>query len=182
MFTTRATAADLDALPDNAVGEIIDGKLITSSLLAPRGANAKGAICADLRSSIGWWVLMKQELHLGADILVADIAGWTLERLPVLPDGPGVPVVPNWVCEVLSPATERLDRTRKRTLYGERGVDHLWLVDPVQRMVEVYRRQQARWLLVGVHGDDEKVRISPFDSIELDLSCWWLPGSASNGG
>ena len=50
--------------------------------------------------------------------------------MPVLEDVAHFETAPNWVCEVLSPATRARDRGAKRDLYGAHGVGHLWLVDP----------------------------------------------------
>ncbi len=63
------------------------------------------------------------------DILVADLAVWRRERLCELPEGHKFDVMPDWICEVLSPGTARLDRAIKRPLYSRYRVGHLWLVD-----------------------------------------------------
>jgi Uma2 family endonuclease len=48
-----------------------------------------------------------------------------------------------------------------------------WLVDPVERTLEVYRLIDGRWSLLGTFSDDERVRAEPFDAIELDLALLW---------
>ena len=57
--------------------------------------------------------MVEPELHLGADILVPDLAGWRRERMPELPDAPFLTLAPDWVCEVLSPSTAAIDRSEK---------------------------------------------------------------------
>jgi Uma2 family endonuclease len=49
----------------------------------------------------------------------------------------GIEGAPDWVIEILSPATERVDRERKHKLYAEFGVQEYWLVDPKAQRVEV---------------------------------------------
>ena len=44
-----------------------------------------------------------------------------------------------------------------------------WLVDPLQRTLESYRREQGKWLLLGTWRDDARVRAEPFDALELEL-------------
>ena len=62
-----------------------------------------------------------------ADILVPDLAGWRRERLPEYPDAAFFDLAPDWVCEVLSPGTRRIDQVGKRVIYAREGVGHLWV-------------------------------------------------------
>jgi Uma2 family endonuclease len=79
------------------------------------------------------------------------------------------------VCEVLSRSTEKLDRDKKLPFYAERGVSHVWLIDPIDKCLEVYAldTETKAWLEVRVHQGDIAVRGAPFDAIELDLSALW---------
>jgi Uma2 family endonuclease len=113
------------------------------------------------------------ELHLEADIVVPDLAGWSQQRLPRLPIAPFITVAPDWICEILSPSTVRLDRFEKRSVYAREGVAHLWLIDPVARTLEVFRLEGGRWLEAGVYMDEARVRAEPFDAIELELGSLW---------
>ena len=70
----------------------------------------------------GWWIIFEPELHLGEDILVPDLAGWRRERMPDYPDTAFVSLPPDWVCEVLSASTRRLDLQEKRPVYAREGV------------------------------------------------------------
>jgi len=82
-------------------------------------------------------------------------------------------LAPDWVCETLSPSTERLDRARKLGVYAREGVANVWLVNPDARTLEVYRRSEDRWLLLATRASDALVRAEPFDAIELDLLPPW---------
>src|SRR4051794_28062562 len=122
-----ATYADLYDVPDNQVGEIIGGELFATPRPALPHANAAsvlgGLLFDPYRRGIGgpggWIVLDQPELHFGADVLGRDLAGWGRERFADVPAGAaGIQVVPDWVCEVLSPSTARLDRARKLPLYA----------------------------------------------------------------
>jgi hypothetical protein len=44
----------------------------------------------------GWWILDEPELHLDADILVPDLAGWRRERMPDLPVTARFELAPDW--------------------------------------------------------------------------------------
>lgn len=172
---------DLLALPENRVGEIVHGTLYSSPRPAPRHARASSSIGVSVGGSYdhgtggpgGWWILDEPECHLGPHVLVPDLAGWRRERLPSLPDTAWFEQAPDWVCEVLSPSTARLDRVQKMPVYAAAGVAHLWLVDPDLRTLEAYAREGERWLLLGSYADTDAVRVAPFDAVALDLSLLW---------
>jgi len=183
----RATYDDLIAVPDHLVAEIVDGELFASPRPATPHTRAASAIVSDLFGGFdgppggaghpgGWWILHEPELHLGQDFLVPDVAGWRIERMPSIPDVVGITVVPDWVCEVVSPDTGRLDRTRKMPVYAREGVRHLWLVDPLARTLEVYRLEAGGWVVAGAHGGDVSECVEPFADLTLEVRRWWMPG------
>jgi len=102
--------------------------------------------------------------------------------MAVFPNTPYFTLAPDWVCEVISPSTARIDRSRKMHIYARQGVAYLWFVDPLLQTVEVYRLEAGRWVVVVTHGGDEAARIAPFEAVELRLARWWpplAPGSVS---
>lgn len=125
----------------------------------------------------GWWILIEPELHLNAEILVPDLAGWRRERLPELPDAAWIETPPDWACEVLSPKTARIDRTVKMAIYAEYGIGHCWIIDPRARTLEVFVLTGGHWLLASTWSQNDRVRAAPFDAIELELDALWLPES-----
>jgi Uma2 family endonuclease len=168
-------------VPDHLVAEILDGELIVTPRPAPRHARAGSALVAALHSAFdegrggpgGWWILYEPELHFAEDVVVPDIAGWRRERLPALPDAAFFTLAPDWVCEILSPSTERTDRLRKPTLYARARVAHAWFVNPALRTLEIFRLEDGRWLLIEARGGEEAVRAEPFEAITLDLRLIW---------
>lgn len=178
----EATYEDLEDVPPHKVGEIVDGELFVSPRPAIRHTRAGGRLFRALGSfddkpavegPTGWVILIEPELHLGRDALVPDLAGWRRERMPELPDTAALTLAPDWVCEVLSPSTEGLDRARKMSAYAREGVKHLWFVDPRPKMLEVYRLEQGRWVLLGTYLEDALVRAEPFEALELKLALLW---------
>ena len=180
----RATYEDLLQVPERFVAEIIEGELTTAPRPSFPHARAVSIISRQLDSFDrgtggpdgpgGWWILFEPELHLGADILVPDIAGWRRERMPVLEDVPYSELAPDWVCEVVSPSTGRSDRVLKMPIYAREQVRHLWLVDPGLRTLEVYRLEAQRWVVMSTHGGSGMIRAEPFAALEIDLGRWWL--------
>jgi Uma2 family endonuclease len=179
----RATYDDLLKLPDHVVGEIIEGELIATPRPASPHAHAASVIGMDIggafhgppgRGPGGWWILDEPELHFGQEVVVPDLAGWRLERMPKIPNVAAFKLAPDWVCEVVSPSTERTDRARKMVIYAREKVPHVWLVNPLARTLEVYGLDGARWMLLATHSGNERVRAVPFEAIELDLARWWI--------
>src|SRR5207253_9668588 len=96
------------------------------------------------------------------------------ERMPSVPNVPAFELTPDWVCEIISPSTARLDRTRKMGVYAQVKVPQLWILDPLAHTLEVFRLHDGSWVLASTHAENEKVRAVPFDAVELDLARWWL--------
>lgn len=177
-----ATYADLEAVPPHQVGEIIDSTLYIFSRPGPKHARVSSRLGGELMGPFdvgrggpgGWIILDEPELHLASDALVSDLAGWRVERMPELPETAYIELAPDWVCEVLSPSTAGIDRIKKMPVYAREGVKHVWLIDPNERTLEVFRLTEARrWEVIGLHGEADKVRAEPFDAFELDLSLLW---------
>jgi len=176
-----ATYNDLLQVPEHLVAEILHGQLETHPRPSPRHAMASSALGGELVSPFGkghggpggWWVLDEPELHLGADVLVPDLAGWRRERLPMLPELAWFELAPDWVCEVLSPSTERIDRVVKLPIYAAAGVQHVWLIDPDLRTLEAFENRDGLWLLLAVHQHDNPVQVPPFDAISFPLDALW---------
>ena len=121
----------------------------------------------------GWWIIDEPELHLGEDIVVPDLAGWRRETMPEYPDAAYCTIAPDWVCEVLSPSTRRLDQIEKRDLYAREGVGYLWFVDPDARTLEAFALPEGQWLLLATLADDAPVSLPPFDAITFPLDALW---------
>ena len=176
-----ATYEDLCQVPDHLVAQIIHGQLITLPRPAPRHARASSIMGGKLVPSYdegnggpgGWWILDEPELHLHPDILVPDLAGWRRERMPALPETAYFELAPDWVCEVLSPSTRRMDRADKLPIYAGHGVAHAWLVDPEAQTLEVFSLQDRHWRLERVYQGEEEVCSPPFDAIRFSLGGFW---------
>lgn len=177
----RATYDDLLAVPEPLVAEIVYGVLHTHPRPRPKHARTSSALGMEIGSPFdrgkggpgGWWILDEPELHLGEHVLVPDLAGWRRERMPKLPQTAWFELPPDWVCEVMSPSTARLDRLEKRDIYGAFGVPHLWLVDPDARTLEAFALRDRQWLLLATHAGDEEVAVAPFEAITFPLGVLW---------
>ena len=184
-----ATYDDLCKVPEHMVAEIIEGELVTSPRPAFPHARAASVLNSELMGGFdgppggadapgGWWFLFEPELHFGADVVVPDIAGWRRARVPVIPNVAASDQAPDWVCEVISPSTSRIDRGGKMRIYSREGVSHLWLLDPLARTLEVYRCENERWVVVATYAGDGAIRAEPFAAVALTMRRWWLEGDS----
>jgi Uma2 family endonuclease len=176
-----ATYADIEVLPANMVGQLLFGALHAHPRPAPRHALASSILGSELTSPFsrgrggpgGWIILDEPEVHLGEHVVVPDIAGWRRDRLLALPETTYFEISPDWLCEVLSPSTAKIDRTDKLAIYAEFGVGHCWYVDPDARTLEVFALDGGAWRLEMTFKDSDRVSAPPFEVHEFALDALW---------
>ena len=183
----RATYQDVLDAPPHMVAEVIDGVLYTFPRPAIAHSRASSGLGGHLftlfdhgnRGPGGWWILDEPELHLGEDILVPDVAGWRRERVPRLPDGAFWTLSPDWLCEVLSPSTRRIDLGAKRDIYARERVGHMWLVDPNDRSLEAFELRDGKWRRLARLTGDQQVSQPPFEAVSFSLGDLWVDSGPS---
>jgi len=172
-------------VPDIQRAEIIDGTLYISPRPAPRHANTTTVLGGELNGAFqrgrggpgGWWILFEPELQLVAlEPMAPDLAGWRVERMPALPETAYFTLAPDWICEVLSKSTAKIDRDKKLPIYAAHGVAHVWLIDPIDKTLEVHALIDRK---VRLYEGEVRVRADPFSAIELDLAALWSPPARS---
>lgn len=174
---------DLEALPARLTGELINGQLHTQPRPAPRHALAGSSLQVEIGGRYGrgnggpggWWIIIEPEIHFvrKTEVLVPDLAGWRRERLPTPADDQRFEVVPDWICEILSPATASKDREIKMPVYAAYGVAYAWLVDPAARSLEAYHLADNRWALDASYTGDQIVEAVPFEAATFRVAALW---------
>ncbi|MBN8469681.1 Uma2 family endonuclease [Corallococcus exiguus] len=176
-----ATYADLEALPEHVVGEIVAGELYASPRPAYPQLTAASFLMMLLGNPFvlgqggpgGWYIVVEPELHFEEDVLVPDLAGWRRERLPQAPRVAALSLPPDWVCEVLSPSTRLLGRKVKLPVFAREGVRHVWFIDPVVRTLEVFRLESGQYVHLTTHSGAGPVHVEPFEAVALKLGVLW---------
>ncbi len=172
----------LESLPEGLTGELLNGQLHAQP--RPSGPHGRASVVLDRiigRSYDdgdgpgGWWLFIEPEVHFVRDVevTVPDLAGWRRVRMPRIPEGHRFEVVPDWVCEILSPSTESKDREVKMPIYAHYGVAHAWLVDPKRRTLEAYALADGEWHLLAEASGNDIVAVAPFEALQLDLANLW---------
>jgi Uma2 family endonuclease len=163
------------------VGQIVGGALYAN----PRPSHEHGAAATELTVELGtpfrrgrggpggWRFIAEQELHLGENVVVPDISGWRSERYPLHETTPYFTVAPDWLCEFLSPSTERLDRFQKLPIYAHNGVQHCWYADPIKRTLEVFILSGTNYIVGPTFADNDPVTAPPFEAHTFNLGVLW---------
>lgn len=186
----KAAYDDLFNIPENTTGEIINGELVVTPRPSRKHIYAATALGSVIVPSYqfgrnggpgGWVIMIEPEIKLGEHTMVPDLAGWKEERFPDEEPHNWISVPPDWACEMLSPGTRRLDRMEKMPIYARYGIPFLWLIDPEDKTLEVYRLKEGEWVVTGLLKDEVRVRAEPFTEIEIDLNdIWWRPRQAQS--
>lgn len=139
---TDWTVAMLDDLPDDGNRyEIIDGELFVTPAPADRHQHAVGEL---------YLLLAPYAKSIGVDLLFAPSAVRFSQRREVQPDIYARPRTPDGkraerfadvgvvllAVEILSPSTQRTDRSKKRVLYQQENVRDYWIADTTTRVIE----------------------------------------------
>ena len=181
-----ATYDDLLALPEGVRGEVIAGQIETAPSPLPEHSRAVGVLSDEIGLPVdrrhgrggpgGWWIFSDIDVRLSPnDIVRPDLVGFRRERLPEPWGKRPIDLVPDWVCEILSPSNAAYDRVKKANLYASSRVPFMWLVDPAERVLEAFRLVDRMWARFASYDDTSKARIAPFEEVELDVGLLFPP-------
>ena len=104
-------------------------------------------------------------------MVVPDIAGWKTKNLPTSIQGEAhFTVAPDWVCEVTSPSTEKLDRNLKFKVYAENNVDNYWILNPIEKTLEVFQLEKNTYKSISSYQINDTACVHPFSTLKLSLA------------
>jgi Uma2 family endonuclease len=180
----RATIEEWLAIPEERRAELVDGRILYQGMPGPVHGRTQSKGSALISGPYdrrpggaggpgGWWISVEVDMDLAGMGCRPDILGWRRDKHPALPvpDRRGVVTdVPDWICEVLSPGTMRVDLGAKRVGYHRAGVTHYWLADPQNKTLTVLSWTKDGYLVELVAGPGDKVRAAPFDAVEIDVA------------
>jgi Uma2 family endonuclease len=184
-----ATYDDLLTLSQDVRAEVIAGQVVTQPAPLPRHSRPQRSLSRFIGGPYddddgrggpgGWWILAEVDVRFGPhDVVRPDLSGWRRNRLPAPGTMRPIDIVPDWICEVISPSTASYDRVTKRALYSTHGVAFYWLLDPDARTLEALELRAGEWLERGAFDDSSNARIPPFTEIELEVGRLFLPREA----
>lgn len=175
--------------PDDARRELIDGTAYVREPPAPSRSHQEwvGELYFQVRLALegkSWRAYVAPfDVRLPKDGEVDELIDTVVQpdvlivRDPAKLDERGMRGAPDWIAEVLSPATARHDQTVKLRAYERAGVLEVWLVHPGDRTMIVYRLEDGRYGRPSVHGLEGRITISVIPGASIDWDR--LPSEAS---
>lgn len=168
------TIADIEALPEGERAELIDGEMfrmdaptlthqdLLVNLLFEIGLyirKNKGP-CRVLPAPFGVYIKKDERNYVEPDISVI----CDRDRL----DQKGCHGAPDWVIEIMSPSSVKMDSVRKVKLYQEAGVREYWIVDAGKETVTIYKADC--WNNPVCHSFSERIKAGIFEDLYLEIS------------
>lgn len=172
------TLADLFDAAEERV-ELIDGEIVQRPMARMEHGFVQSNTVAELDSLRrtsgpgGWWIATEVSVAYAThQCPTHDLAGWRKERLPERPRGV-VEVVPDWVCEIVSPGHERKDTLTLFLLLQRHQVPYYWLIWPEDRSLVAWQLDGGSYRVIASvtapGADERKMRLPPFEAVEIDL-------------
>lgn len=167
------TVEDIERLPEGERAELIDGEMY--SMASPTLTHQDmlswftmkigsyimehGGKCRVLPAPFAVYVLNDDRNYVEPDIsVICDES-----RL----DEKGCHGAPDWIIEIVSPASKYTDYVKKLNLYEKAGVREYWIVDPLQKSVTVYGLEKKEGPVL--HSFSGQIRAGIYEDLELDL-------------
>lgn len=166
------TTADIEALPEGERAELIDGEMF---MMAAPGTthqellvNLFFEIETYIRKNKGrckmypapYGVYIKDDNFVEPDISVI----CDKEKI----DEKGCHGAPDWIIEIVSPSSKKMDYMRKTVLYQEAGVREYWIVDSAKKTVTVY--ETDHWDAPVRHSFSDQIKVGIYENLYIDFS------------
>lgn len=172
------TIEDLDAMPDDGNRyELIEGEICMSRSPGQKHQSALHYLQFDIESFLRESPIGILRPGLGVVFdnfngVIPDLIFITHERVAEIASGERVYGAPDLAVEIVSPGgeNERRDRSIKRQLYGLYKVKEYWIVDPENRMIEVYKLKKRGLERAATFGMEDELTSSVLKGLRLKLS------------
>lgn len=180
------TFEDILALPEGERAELIDGEMFMMASPTPKHQDASGWLfnqifnyiqgkkgkCRVYISQFAVFPKKDDKNYVEPDVSVV----CDRDKL----DKRGCNGAPEWVIEVVSPSSIKMDYERKFKLYQESGVEEYWIVDLEKERVKVYRFSED--VQERDYSFTDTVKVGIYEDLELDLRGLqeYLEGSADS--
>ena len=168
------TVADIEALPEGQRAELLDGEMFmmaTPSLthqailmwlsveVFTKIRDKKGK-CKAFVALCAVYIKDDEKNYVEPDLVVI----CDKDKL----DNKGCHGAPDWIVEIVSPSSKKMDFYKKLNVYAEAGVREYWIIDPSRKAVIVYNTEQNN--IPEIHTFSDVVKVSVIEDFEIDFS------------
>ena len=98
-----------------------------------------------------------------------DLAFISKERSFLIEDDDYIKGAPDLVVEIISPGTVKKDRVIKKNLCERFAIREYWLVDPLNKGIEIYIMQEDKYVLHDLQEINGKISSTVLTGFELEL-------------
>lgn len=171
---TVYTIDDIYNLPEGTRAELIDGQIY---YMAPPSTSHQ-RILSFLHLEIGNHIRNNKgscEIFLApfAVFLNEDDTNYVEPDISVICDPSkttdrGCQGAPDWIIEIVSPGSKRMDYYTKLTLYRAAGVREYWIVDPLKKTIIIY--DMANDDGPALHSFNDIIKPNIYENLEIDFS------------
>ncbi len=172
----------VEAQPEGVTAEIVRGLYLMSPRPRPRHGAAQVALARLLSSAFGtkgagptdfpeWLFIMEPEIRSERALTrcVPDLAAWRRSTTGwPQPDEALIELMPEWVLEILSPATAKDSRGAKLEAYGMMGIGRAWLADSDGRTIETFLNVRGS-MRPDRRANAGVLTAAPFESVPVRL-------------
>ena len=171
------TYQEYEKLEDEKRYEIIKGEL----LMVPSPSWEHQEISGELGFIIQQYVKEKKlgkvfyaplDVALDTENLVQPDIGFISNKNQSIIKKKGIFGTPDLLIEILSPSSIYRDRYEKKDLYERFKVKEYWLVDPINKTIEVFALEEKGYQLLSfadLTKDHSKVRSKIMEGLEIDV-------------
>ena len=168
------TITDIEALPEGQRAELLDGEMFM--MASPTATHqeilswlyveiytkikAKGGKCKAFMSPFAVYLMNDDRNYVEPDILVI----CDRDKL----DNKGCHGAPDWVVEIVSPSSKKLDFYKKLSAYESAGVREYWIIDAAKKAVIVYNIEKNA--IPAIYHFTDVVKVGVLEDFEIDFS------------
>lgn len=163
--TTTHTIDDIYALPDGQRAELIDGQIYNMAPPSPLHQELVALFTTELQNYISkkhgnckvypapFAVFIKDDdsNYVEPDISIVCDSNKISHR--------GCEGAPDFIIEIVSPSSRKMDYSTKNALYTDAGVREYWIVDPARERTTVYRYEEDVAPVIVPFNDTLKLKI-----------------------
>ena len=168
------TVADIEALPEGQRAELIDGEMyMMASPSATHQAvqiwlateiyakiREKGGKCKAFSAPFAVYIMEDDKNYVEPDIVVI------CDRDKI--DKKGCQGAPDWVIEIVSPFSKKMDFYKKLDLYERAGVREYWVIDASKKAIVIYTLENEG--IPEIHSFSDVVKAAVLGDFEIDFS------------